>query len=262
MIPYFEVQNFHLGSITIQTWGLMVALGFLFGAFASVWLAKKRGLEPKIVWDSLTWIIVGALIGARLIHVIFYEPAYFAGNPLEIIAIWNGGLSSVGGFIGALIGGITVLKRKGVNMWRYADVMVFGLPLGLFIGRIGCFLKHLHPGTPTDFFPGVRYPDGIVRHDLGLYLSLNGLLLFLVFLIMFKRGISEKVFIMTFLLWYGTSRFALDFLRAYDGPIVDARYLGLTPAQYVSIMMIFAGLYLFYFTDSRMNRHSQKTRSS
>lgn len=245
MIPYIAIENISLGPFTIHVWGLMVALGILIGTWAATILARKRGLNPKIIWDAVPLVMVGAFVGARLFHVLLYEPAYFFSHPTEIIAVWNGGLSISGGLVGAAIVGIWFLKRRGVPLQDYADVMAFGLPLGSFVGRIGCFLTHLHPGTPTNFFLGVLYPDGVVRHDLGLYLSLDGLALFHVFLLMSRKRLPTGSFIVGYLLWYGISRFFLDFLRATDGAIVDVRYYGLTPAQYTSIVLFAVGVWGF-----------------
>lgn len=244
MIPFFYFPSILLGGITIYTWGTLVALGILLGTFASAKLAKHRKQDEKLIWDGVTWIILGAFLFARIVHVAFYEFAYYAENPLQILAVWDGGWSSVGGFLGAALVGIWYLRKKQADVWAYADTMVFGLPLGLFIGRIGCFLIHDHPGTATDFALGVQYPDGIARHDHGLYLSLNGLLLFLVFLVLLKRQAKTGAFIVTFLIWYGIVRFFLDFLRATDGGIVDERWIGLTPAQYFALLMVILGIWL------------------
>ncbi len=245
MIPYIEFRTIPLGFIDIQVWGLMVALGILIGARASEWMVKRRGLDPKMVWESLVWILIGAFVFARLFHIVFYEPLSYIQNPGEIIAIWHGGMSISGGFIGAVAGAVFYFRKRKVDIWKYSDAMMFGLPLGLFIGRIGCFLIHDHPGTATDFVLGVKYPDGVTRHDHGLYLSLNGLCLFLVFLWMAKKQVREGMFLAVFLIWYGVVRFGLDFLRATDGDIVDSRYLGLTPAQYFSVVMVLFGLFIW-----------------
>ncbi|MBI4437424.1 prolipoprotein diacylglyceryl transferase [Candidatus Uhrbacteria bacterium] len=252
MIPAFEIHTLTIGPITLQVWGLLVGLGILCATALSARLARARGLEPKVVWDTAAWIILGAFMGARAFHVLFYEPTFFFAHPGEILAIWNGGLSISGGFIGASVTGLWQLKRRGVDLLRYADVMAFSLPLGLFVGRIGCFLTRLHPGRPTDFFLGTRFPDGLVRHDLGLYESLNGLALFALFLLLKKKHLPEGAFVVAFLLWYGLTRFLLDFLRAESGAIVDARYAQLTPAQYVALILFVLGVYGF----AKIRRHA------
>jgi len=236
VIPYLNSTIIPIGPIAIQTWGLFVALGFVIGAAASVWLAKKRGLKPAVVWDTLGLIIIGSMIGARIFHVAFYEPAYYLANPWEIFAVWHGGMSMIGGLVGGAVAGLGYLKYKKLDLLQYTDVLIFGLPLGYFFGRIGCFLIHDHPGLPTKFFFGVQYPDGIVRHDLGLYHSLLGLVIFITFL--FLKKISAGNLLAAFLILYGAARIGLDFLR-----VDEIRLLALTPAQYFGAIMMAGGIF-------------------
>ncbi|MBI5794360.1 prolipoprotein diacylglyceryl transferase [Candidatus Uhrbacteria bacterium] len=243
MIPYFQLLSFDLGPIPIQVWGLMVALGILAATWVAAKMAKTRGQDPQVIWDLSARVIIAAFIGARLIHAV-YEPATYLQDPLEFFRIWHGGFSIMGGFLGALPAGIWFLRKKYVDVYAYADTAVFGLPLGIFIGRIGCFLIHDHPGTLTDFALGVKYPDG-VRHDLGLYDSINGLILFLLFLWLAHRKMKTGTFVVVFLLWYGVVRFFSDFLRATNGPIVDTRYFNLTPAQYLAVVMVVGGVWMW-----------------
>lgn len=243
MIPYFQFTTIALGPLTIQVWGLFVALGILAGTWSASRMARHRGLDEKLIWDLSVWVIVGAFLAARVLHVV-YEPGYYLADPFEFFRVWHGGFSVMGGFLGATIAGIWFLRRKQVDVHAYADTAIFGLPLGLFIGRIGCFLIHDHPGTLTNFPLGVQYPDG-VRHDHGLYLSINGLVLFLLFLWLVHRQAKMGTYIVVFLIWYGTVRFFLDFLRATNGAIVDIRYFSLTPAQYLAIVMVIGGVWLY-----------------
>jgi len=245
MIPYVEWTHFNIGPLTIQVWGMMVALGIIAAAFAATRLAKERGQKPEIIWDMTFWVILGGFFMARVFVVLFYEPEFYFADPVQIFRIWEGGWSSVGGFLGGAVVALFYLRKKQVDVHAYADTTMFGIPVGLFIGRIGCFLIHDHPGTATDFILGVKYPDGVVRHDLGLYLSINGLLMFLVFLFLLKRKAKSGTFLVVGLIWYGVARFLLDFLRATEGPIVDTRYFSLTPAQYASIVMVALGLWLW-----------------
>ena len=201
MLPYFQFTTIHLGPVPIQVWGLMVAIGILAATWVAAQLAKKRGQNPEIIWDLSVWVIVAAFIGARLVHAV-YEPATYLQDPLEFFRIWHGGFSIMGGFLGALPAGIWFLRRRHVDVFAYSDTAIFGLPLGIFIGRIGCFLIHDHPGTLTNFPLGVQYPDG-VRHDLGLYDSINGLILFLLFLLLAHRKAKTGTFVVVFLLAAG-----------------------------------------------------------
>lgn len=239
MIPYFQLTTFSIGPVTIQVWGLLVAIGIFAATFAATRLARERGMDEKIYRDLVVWVIIGAFVGARLVHII-YEPSLYFENPIEFIKIWHGGFSVMGGFLGAFSVGIWYLRHKKLEVLKYVDTGLFALPLGLFIGRIGCFFIHDHPGTLSHFFLAVQYPGG-ARHDHGLYLSLNGLVMFLVFLWMRKKQAGIGAYTVVFFIWYGIVRFVLDFFRATEGAIVDTRYLGLTPAQFCSIAMVLIG---------------------
>lgn len=237
MIPYIEWTSIQLGPISIHVWGLFVAAGFFVGSTAAGWMAKRRGDDAKIIYDLTAWLVVAALVGGRIGTVLFYDFPYYAAHPSEIFAIWHGGLSLYGGLIACALVGFLYLRKKRVDVWRYADSMIFGLPIGLGIGRIGCFLIHDHPGTATHFLLGVKYPDGIVRHDHGLYLSLNGFAMALVFFWLSRKPRKPGTYIAIFSIWYGVVRFYLDFYRE-----LDVRYWGLTPAQYFSAALAIFGV--------------------
>jgi len=236
MIPYVQFTTIHIGFLTIQVWGLMVALGIFCATWVAARKAKRNGLDPNTVWDFSFWIILSAFIGARLFEVV-YEPAFYFAHPIELLKFWQGGFSEMGGFLGAIVALIVYIRTKKLNAWKFADSVAYGLPLGFGIGRIGCFFIHDHPGTLTHFFLGVKYPDGI-RHDGGLELSIEGFLIFLLFVFLDRKHAKPKTFVIAFLLLHGTIRFFLDFFR-----LVDVRYFSLTPAQYVSLLMIFVGGY-------------------
>lgn len=235
MIPYFSWTQFYLGPVPVQVWGTFVALGFFFGAIASARMARHRGLQDKRVYDLAVWIVISSMLFARLFHVVFYDPVYFWIHPTDVIALWQGGMSMFGGLFGALLATVVYVKKHKLDLHAYADATIFGLPLGMCIGRIGCFLIHDHPGTLTSFVGGVKFPDG-VRHDLGLYESVVGLFLFVVFLLMAKRRVSQGWYLIVFCIGYGVSRLLLDFLR-----VVDVRYFGLTPGQYLSVVLMVVG---------------------
>ncbi len=228
MIPWFQFTAIHLGPLTLYVWGIFAAFGLLAGAWVAARLAKERGLEEKIIWDVAAVAGIAGIVGGRLFHVLFYEPSAYAADPLSVLALWDGGISIVGSLLGALVAVLVFLRNKKLPILAYLDTATFGFPLGYAVGRVGCFLIHDHPGTLTHFILGVRFPDGI-RHDLGLYEAFNGLGLFLLFLVLRKRKAPPPTYVIAFLLWYGAVRFFLDFLRS-----ADARYFGLTPAQYVS----------------------------
>jgi phosphatidylglycerol:prolipoprotein diacylglycerol transferase len=241
MLPDLQWASISLGPLTIQVWGLFVALGMATALVVARQFAKMRQLDPVIVVDAAFWIILAALIGSRLFFVAT-EWAIFAANPIDILKIWHGGMSVSGGFIGSVIAAVIYFRYKKVSAWEYAEVIVYALPLGLFIGRLGCFFIFDHPGTETNFFLGeVYYLDGVVRHNHGLYLSLSGLLLFSLFTYFrFKTKPQAPYFVTGFLVWDGIVRLWLDNYR-----ISDAEFWGLTAAQWMGLVSIIAGLAIF-----------------
>lgn len=239
MMPYIAWNTIALGPVTLHVWGVFVGLGFFFAALAAGWLAKRRGDDAKVLYDLAAWMVLAGMVGGRLGHVLFYELPYYVQHPLDVFAVWEGGLSMFGGLLASTVVGILFLRRRKVDVWRYADAAAFGLPVGFAIGRIGCFLIHDHPGTATHFVLGVQYPDGVVRHDLGLYEALNGLVLALVFVGMAYRKLPAGWFLAVFCMEYGVYRLATDALRT-----VDTRYAGLTPGQYLGAVLALVGVTL------------------
>lgn len=242
MIPWIESHSYPLGPITLQTWGTLVAVGFLCAVWVAARRAREKKLDPKIVWDMAFWIFIAAFVGARAFHVLFYEPGYYLVHPLEAIDPRAPGYAIMGGILGGAGAAYLFAKRKGLDFIAYADVLAWGIPWGCGIGRLGCFLIHDHPGTLTSFALGVKYPDGKVRHDLGLYLSIVGFVIGVAFLIVnwkYGKKVRPAFWFGLFLILDGVLRFFLDFLR-----VADRRLLFLTPTQWVLLATTSLGIFL------------------
>lgn len=242
MIPYFQYNILMIGPIHIQVWGLFVSLGLIAAILLAYRLTKKYLLAPDVILDISIWAIVGGLLMARLFHVFFYEPAHYIMYPSEILKFWQGGSSSLGGFIGAALA-VWLFKQIRKFTWKefipYLDISAISLWLGWFIGRLGCFFIHDHTGKASDFFLAVNFTTGS-RHDLGLYDSLFALSIFIIYFLLFKYLIKIHwglVAILSFM-DYAIVRFLLDFLRADDSITGgDIRYYNLTPAQWGMIAL-------------------------
>ncbi len=243
MIPYFRLTALPLGPIVIQVWGLFVASGILAAAWLGSREARRLGLKAEAWLDLSAWMVLAAIVGARLFYALFYAPAYFASEPLAVVRIWDGGMSIWGGFVGAGAAALIYARRRKLELRRYLDLAAFVLPLGCAIGRLGCFLIHDHPGTLSRSFLSVAFPDG-ARLDHGLLLSLLNLAIFLFFLLLRRLARHPVPYLAWYALLYGLARFYLDFYRAWDLAGSDVRLWSLTPAQYLSVLAAAFGFWL------------------
>ena len=238
MIPYFELPSLHLGPFTLQAFGLFAALGVYTAARIAVHEAARHGADPRPLADFAVWGVASGVVFGHLVHLFLYHPEELA-DPRRILYVWEG-LSSFGGLLGGVVAAIVFFSRRRIPFQRYADAFALGIAPGWGIARLGCFAIHDHPGVKTTFPLAVNFPPSAatalgfsgVRHDLGLYDALALFAFAAVLYALDRRGVLRGRLLALLALMYGTSRFLFDFLRATDVPYPDARYLGLTPAQY------------------------------
>lgn len=243
LIPYYDQPAFDLGFGTIYGWGLMVAIGFLSGAWYCARRAQQDGLDPRVSFDFALWVFVGGFIGAHLVHVLFYEPEMLDRDPMALFYIWDG-VSSFGGFLGAFVTTIAFFRLRRASFFQYADSLALGFTLAWAIARIGCFLAHDHVGTKSDFFLAVNFPDG-PRHDLGLYESIFTWFLFAVMWTVGRSRPPAGTLAGILVTGYAIPRYLMEDLRAFD-----ARYYGLTPAQFGAFALFALGLFILWRSRS------------
>jgi phosphatidylglycerol:prolipoprotein diacylglycerol transferase len=242
MIPYFNGHLFDIGSVPIHMFGVLVAIGVIVGDRIVVAQGMKRGMDARDVKFLNARIVIGGFIMAHLVSVIFYFPERIEENPWILINIWAG-LSSFGGFLGALMAFVFYTRKEKLRPLPYADSVALGLAVGWIFGRTGCFTAHDHPGRHTAFFLGVRYPDG-TRHDLGLEELLFTIAMTAILFAYARKPRVPGRIIGLFAVMYAPVRFGLDFLRATDVALPDQRYAHLTPAQWACLATAAAGVYL------------------
>lgn len=261
LIPHFDLSSIPLfGSLSISGFGTMVALGLLVGLVAAARKARRDGLDAELLYRSYFWVIASVFIGGHIGEILLYRPGSLISSPSSIFQIWDG-LSSFGGFVTFAIFTTWIVWRENrrrrlaipakptINIWGYGDAGAYGFAIGWFFGRIGCFSVHDHPSLPTDFWLGVygicpdKGPD-VACHDLGFYEAIWSFFIFLTFVLLERKQRFSGHFIGILLVAYAPTRFFLDFLRH---PLTDIRYLGLTPAQYGSLVLLVLGIWMLWF---------------
>lgn len=231
-----------LGPLTLYSYGLMVALGFLAGILLAAYLARRTGLKPEIMLDIAPFVLVGAIVGARIFYVIEFWRE-FQGNPLEIFMLWRGGLVFYGGLLFAILGLLWAAKLFKLNFWKIMDILAPSTALGYALGRIGCFLNGCCYGIEAQLPWAVTFPKLIgARHPTQLYASLAGLLICaLLLLVLFKFKKFDGQVLIFGLGLYAIYRFLIEFIRT------NPKYwLNLTEAQWLSILLVIlaGGLYI------------------
>jgi len=252
MIPYWVYDKITFGPITIYTWGLMIGLAFIVGLILALKEAKRKGVDSDKVINLAILVLIGSFLGARLVYIFQYLDYYLA-NPLDIFKVWQGGIVFYGGLGGAFLFGWLYIKKSKLSFWKIADVVAPAVAIGIFIGRIGCSLINDHMGAVTTLPWGIQYIDGTLRHPVAEYLSLNGLILFLFLWAIRKKIKQVGMLFLIFLLWYGATRFFLDFTRCSDLAGCDLRWWGMTISQHISVILIVVVVVIV-----RLKRKAQK----
>jgi phosphatidylglycerol:prolipoprotein diacylglycerol transferase len=242
MINYEPVPIlFRAGSIELRSYGLALIIAFLIGFVLARKEVQRKSLDIDTFINISLLITVGAFIGSRSLHVM-EQMDYYRVNVSEILKIWKGGASSLGGFIGGVIFPLMYVKKREIHFWNYADAFVPSICIGIFITRIGCFLNWDDYGVASNLPWAVNAGD-FPRHPTQLYLSANGLILFLgCYRMRIICKESGKLFLLC-AVTYSSVRFFIEFLRD------DFRYaLNLTLAQLISIVIILTILVYFKLT--------------
>ncbi|MDO8958874.1 MAG: prolipoprotein diacylglyceryl transferase [Rhodocyclaceae bacterium] len=254
--PQFDPIALSIGPLAVRWYGLMYLAGFV----AFLLLGRRRaatqlwhGLKPAALDDLLFYGVLGVIVGGRLGQVLFYEPAYFLAHPLEIFAVWKGGMSFHGGFLGVLAAMALFARKRGLSFWQITDFIAPLVPLGLGFGRIGNFINGelwgrvvANPAAPdlpwAMVFPFV---DALPRHPSQLYQALGeGLLLFLLLWWYSGKQRARGTVSALFLIGYGSARWIGEYFREPDLGVFGQSYL-VSMGQWLSLPMIVVGIYLF-----------------
>ena len=249
--PQFDPIAIAIGPLAVRWYGLMYLTGFI----AFLWLGKRRaatqpwhGMSAQDIDDLLFYGVLGVVLGGRLGQVLFYEPGYYLAHPLEILAVWKGGMAFHGGMLGVFVAMALFARKTGRTFFQVTDFIAPLVPLGLMAGRIGNFIngelwgRAADPGLPWAMvFPHV---DSLPRHPSPLYQAAGeGLLLFIVLWLFSARQRAVGAVSGMFMIGYGVLRFVAEYFREPDHGIFGVSYI-VSMGQWLSLPMVLFGLWL------------------
>tara|TARA_Y100001958_G_C21158727_1_gene493136 strand:- start:163 stop:942 length:780 start_codon:yes stop_codon:yes gene_type:complete len=248
-INNFDPVALQIFSIEIRWYSLAYIFGILLGWI----LGKKVFISDDEIRgkfdDFITYIILGIIIGGRLGYVILYNSIYYFENPIEIIKIWQGGMSFHGGLIGVTLVSIWFGRKNNNNPFKYLDIVAIVAPIGIFFGRIANFINSELYGIETNLPWGVKFLqiDNLIRHPSQLYEAIfEGLILFWILFYFWKKGFNKIPGLLSglFLIFYSVFRFLIEFLRVPDEQLGYIVY-NLTMGQIISFIFLIIGTFLF-----------------
>lgn len=252
----------HWGMLHIRSYGLLLAVAFLFGTWLSLREARRRGLDPDRVVNVILVALVAGVLGARMLYVLEHVQE-FRREWGGVLALWQGGLTLYGGVVAGTFAGLLAARRQGLPMWTVADALTPSIAVGTAFGRVGCFLNGCCYGRPTtlpwgvhfppDSFAGLEFGNAAV-HPSQLYFALTGLGLFGLTLLLRRRLTVAGHLFWLFLLLFALIRIPLDFTRAYERGAELALVAGipLTESQMVSVaLVLFSALMMMRLARER-----------
>jgi len=269
--PHINPIALQLGPLAIHWYGLMYLAGFM----CFIWLGRKRIvalakmakkpalptsssnsfiINNKQLDDLLFHGVLGVILGGRLGEVLFYNPAYYFSNPLKILAVWEGGMSFHGGFIGVLIAMALFAYQHKLRWLELMDFIAPLVPPGLAFGRLGNFINGELWGRPTDAAWGMVFPhvDDLPRHPSQLYeFALEGVLLFVLLWLYAKKPRPAGAISGLFLIGYGSFRFLAEFTRNPDDGIFGLMTFGISMGQWLSLPMVIVGILMMIWSARR-----------
>ncbi len=243
--PNIDPVIFGIGPVQVRWYGLMYVLGFSASYYLVQHQIKKFQLKDLAAnFENLNLVLIISLVlGGRLGYVLFYNFSYYASNPAEIMATWQGGMSFHGALLGVIIGGLIFCKRKKLGFWLPADIYVVTVPIGLGLGRLGNFINGELYGRVTEVPWAMAFPGGgpEPRHPSQLYeCFLEGLVLFILLWLLKNKRWPSGYMLAFFLIFYGVFRMLVEQFRQPDVQIGFLAF-GLTMGQVLSLLMVLTG---------------------
>ena len=248
--PQFSPDVFSIGPFAVRWYGLTYVLGFLSAWLLGRWRVKHSKVFTKTQFDEvLIYGLLGVVLGGRIGYILFYQPAYFLADPLEILKLWHGGMSFHGGLIGVILAQWLTGRRYGKTFFQTIDFMAPLVPPGLFFGRIGNFINAELWGRVTDAPWGMVFPNAgpLPRHPSQLYeAALEGIALFLIVWVYSSKPRPTMAVSGVFALGYGLFRCFVEFFRQPDAHLGYLAFGFVTMGMILCLPMIVLGCVLLW----------------
>ncbi len=241
-LPYITIPDFHIGPLPLHPFGILVATGVVIGSSLALRRAPRFGLERRKLESLISWLLVVGFVLSHMLDELMYRPAEVLADPVQLLLIPKG-ISSFGGFIGATVGALLWKLKTKEKILPYLEQVAAVFPISWIFGRAGCSVAHDHIGRVTTSFLGVDFPNGR-RFDLGLLEMLITIPLAAVILWYARKPRPTGAILGLLSVLYAPIRFPLDAMRATDIRGADARYVGLTPGQWLSVGLFAVGVVL------------------
>ncbi len=266
--PNIDPVLFSVGPLSVHWYGIGYVIGILFAWWygkklvnnARLWPNNNAPMDPLALDDFVLWAALGVVIGGRIGYVLFYNFSFYISNPLEIPAVWDGGMSFHGGILGTTVAMILFARKRGIPVWSMFDTIAAGVPIGLGVVRIANFINSELWGRVSDVSWAVYFPNGgpLPRHPSQLYeAALEGFVLFFVLALLIWKGNKLKApgFIAgAFVAGYGLSRIMVEFFREPDAQLGYLVGGWMTMGMVLSVPMVLLGVWAM----ARANRAAAK----
>ena len=241
---------FRIGPVDVHSYGTLLMVGFLSAILLSRRQARRMGLSADLPLDLGVWVLVAAVVSARVMFVALNWD-YYSPRPAEVLYIWRqSGLSFHGGLLGGVLAGVLFSWRRGLSFWTVADMVSPGIALGYAIARVGCLLNGCCYGVPTELPWGMTfplYPDSQITtdpsHPTQIYAALGSLAILAVLLRARSRLTVPGRLFLLYLMLYSVLRSGIEVLRR--GATADIAIDGVTQAQVASAIIFTAALFAF-----------------
>ncbi len=251
-----------IGAFEIRTYGVVVLVSFLFALWVSAQEAKRKALDPRLVWDFAIYALIGGIVGARMYYILFSGHGGLLEDPWEFFAVWRGGIGIIGALLGGTVAAVWYCRSRRISFLAFADVLAPGMALGQTVGQLACLANGDSYGRPTDLTWAIVYTDprslaplNVPLHPIELYEMAAYFGLFVLLWFARNRLRTRGSLFLLYLGGYGITRFVMDFFRGSPAIVPG----GFPAAQvFGSLLLAISIAGLFVVRGRRTNERGQR----